>query len=315
MRKFLVLLPLVLFSVLLQTSYAKEPDTCLIGIHIGSLTDFKIEDQSFAASFWLWFNYTNDSIKIRDAVEIQNSKFVEFSNYSFIKRGKINWISVKCKAVVNKQWDVTGFPFDRQQLVIKIEHSLYDINSLILIPDAPNSKIDSGLVINEWKIDSLSFHTANRTYNSTFGDPSISGNSSFSSATAEIFIQRQHSWRIFFKMLTGVYVAFTLVLVALFLSPLHRLGLCVGGLFAAVGNKYIVESIIPATVSNTLFDNIHNLTFVSILIILIISVISFRLHETDMGIKKARKLDKISFFAMLIFYVAFNILLVCRAMP
>lgn len=56
-------------------------------------------------------------------------------------------------------------------------------------------------------------------------------------------------------------------------EPESRLGLAVGGLFAAVGNKYIVEGIVPPnTTQNTLIDTIHNVTFGAILIIVIMTI-------------------------------------------
>ncbi len=55
-------------------------------------------------------------------------------------------------------------------------------------------------------------------------------------------------------------------------EPESRLGLAVGGLFAAVGNKYIVEGIVPNTTQNTLIDTIHNVTFGAILIIVIMTI-------------------------------------------
>jgi hypothetical protein len=301
----------------LFTSFAhsEKLDSALIGIHVNSLSDLRIDDRSFTVDFWVWFNFTDDSLKIQDALEVPNAKSVEFSNFSVQKKGGINWGFVKCRAVVNKEWDVSAFPFDHQQLPIRIEHSYYDIKGLRFVIDSKNSKIDTAITLREWKIDSLAFFTANKTYNTTFGDPTLSGSSTYPAVTAVIYLDRQHSWQIFFKMLTGVYVAFLIVLVAFFVKPADRLGLCVGGLFAAVGNKYIVESIVPSTVSNTLFDNIHNLTFVSILAVLIFAVISFKWSEKsgEAYIKKRRILDTAGFLFVLILYIVFNILLVNRA--
>jgi hypothetical protein len=113
---------------------------------------------------------------------------------------------------------------------------------------------------------------------------------------------------ILFKLITGILVAFLISCCVFWIKPINtdpRFGLCVGGLFAAIGNKYIVESIVPSTNEVTLLDNLHNITFVAIFIIIILSVISLHLYEkeTERGIKLSKRLDVISFFTIVSFYL------------
>lgn len=305
----------LLFLVLISSVLHSADDTCKVGIYFNSLTDFNISDQSFSADFWMWFNYKKDSLQFNDALEVTNSKSSSFSNYARMKKEGINWDMMKFNAVVFKEWDVTAFPFDKQKLTLHIDHTIYDTKKLAFITDAGNSAIDSNLLLSNWKIDSLAFYVENQTYNTTFGDPVIKGTSTYPSVTADIYITRENSWNTLFKMLTGVYVAFSIVLLAFFVKPGDRLGLCVGGLFAAVGNKYIIESVVPSTVSNTLFDNIHNITFIAIFVILVIAVISFRWNETKKPemLAKAVKLDRLSFYSVTLVYILLNTFLILRA--
>lgn len=305
----------LIFLVFISSVLHSADDTCKVGIYFNSLTDFNISDQSFSADFWMWFNYINDSLQFNDALEVTNSKSSSFSNYARMKKEGINWDMMKFNAVVFKEWDVTAFPFDKQKLTLHIDHTIYDTKKLAFITDAGNSAIDSNLLLSNWKIDSLAFYVENQTYNTTFGDPVIKGTSTYPSVTADIYITRENSWNTLFKMLTGVYVAFSIVLLAFFVKPGDRLGLCVGGLFAAVGNKYIIESVVPSTVSNTLFDNIHNITFIAIFVILVIAVISFRWNETKKPemLAKAVKLDRLSFYSVTLVYILLNTFLILRA--
>jgi len=306
----------VFFILLIASGISRSADdTCKVGIYFNSLTDFNISDQSFSADFWMWFNYRNDSLQFNDALEVTNSKSSSFSNYAKMKKEGINWDMMKFNAVVFKEWDVSAFPFDKQKLTLHIDHTIYDTKRLAFITDEGNSAIDSNLVLSNWKIDSLAFYVNNQTYNTTFGDPVIKGSSTYPSVTADIYLTRENSWNTLFKMLTGVYVAFSIVLLAFFVKPSDRLGLCVGGLFAAVGNKYIIESAVPSTVSNTLFDNIHNITFIAIFVILVVAVISFKWNETEKPeyITRAKKLDRISFYSVVAAYVLLNTFLIMRA--
>ena len=309
------ILSAVLVLLLINSFVRSADDTCKVGIYINSLTDFNISDQSFSSDFWMWFNYKNDSLQFNDALEVTNSKSSSFTNYSKMKKDGINWDMMKFSAVVFKEWDVSAFPFDKQKLTLHIDHTIYDTKKLAFITDAGNSAIDSNLLLSNWKIDSLAFYVNNQTYNTTFGDPVIKGSSTYPSVTADIYLTRENSWNTLFKMLTGVYVAFSIVLLAFFVKPSDRLGLCVGGLFAAVGNKYIIESVVPSTVSNTLFDNIHNITFIAIFVILVVAVISFKWNETQKPeyLAKAKKLDRLSFYSVSLVYILLNTFLIMRA--
>lgn len=315
MKKFFtaVLFCLLFFS---NISFAQK-DTCKIGMYVLSLSDFKIDDQSFKADFWIWFIYDNDSLVMKDAIEIMNAKSTEFSNYSIEKKGGKNWAQVKCKAVINQNWDVTKFPFDKQNLFIKIEHTMLDEDEVVFVADSENSKIDSTFFLDDWDINSFQLKSIKRTYNTTFGDPVLKGSSTYPGVEAEIIITRAHSQGILVKMLTGVYVAFSIALLGFLIKPslADRLGLCVGGIFAAVGNKYIIESVVPSSTANTLLDSIHNLTFVAILIMIALTVVSLKWSDTeDEKLKmRSQKIDRISFAVLLVGFITANIILILSA--
>jgi hypothetical protein len=304
------------FLIFSNTTFAQK-DTCKIGMYILSFTDFKIDDASYKVDFWLWFLYNNDSLEIKDAIDITNAKSVEFSNFSVEKRGGKNWAQVKCKAVINQSWDVTKFPFDRQELYIKLEHTTLDANEVVFIADSENSKIDSTFLFDDWNINSFKIKGMQRTYNTTFGDPVLKGSSIYPGVETEIVITRAHSNEILVKMLTGVYVAFSIALLGFLIKPslADRLGLCVGGIFAAVGNKYIIESVVPSSTANTLLDSIHNLTFVAILIMIALTVVSLKWSDTEDEKMKAKsqRIDRISFAVLLVGFISANIILILSA--
>ncbi|NBX51658.1 hypothetical protein EBT25_17420, partial [bacterium] len=99
------------------------------------------------------------------------------------------------------------------------------------------------------EIQNIEFLSSTTNYNTSFGDIE-------SSLTAVpkfeiiVTIKRLSSWLILFKLITGIIVAFLISSCVFWIKPINtdpRFGLCVGGLFAAIGNKYIVESIVPST--------------------------------------------------------------------
>ncbi len=79
-----------------------------------------------------------------------------------------------------------------------------------------------------------------------------------------------------------MYIAFLIAMVSFAPHPSElepRFGLPVGGLFAAVGNKYIIDSILPESTTFTLVDSLHAITFFTIFAILVISAICLKLID------------------------------------
>lgn len=302
----------VLTVLFLRVSFLfAQKDTCVVGIYINSLYDLRLDDRSFMVDFWIWQIYRNDSLNFENVIEVTKSKSAEFSHYTHEKKVGLNWVSQKCKAQMMQDWDVSRFPFDKQVLRIELEDSEYDTSQVVYKADIQNSKIDTSFNSKEWRIERFSIKEDIHTYETTYGDPGLSGKSSYPRAIAEIEIERNNSWRMLTKMLTGAYVAFLISALVFFVSSENqdsRFGLCVGGLFAAMGNKYIVESIVPSSSTSTLMDNVHNLTFMFILIIVCLIIISLRLYESDSEHKRKLSLsiDKWSFFSVIILYMAIN---------
>ena len=314
-NKIQVIATLLMLSLV---SFAQK-DTCKIGIYVNFIYDFKLDEKSYMADFWMWMNYKNDSLNFQDNQDITNSKSIEFTHYSKEKKAGINWATQKCKAQVMHQWDISNYPFDRQKLRIEIEDTEYDTSQMIYVADKLNSKLNPGLVSSEWSIESFSIKDHVKTYSTNYGDPLLSGTSTYPQVVAEINIKRNHSWLLLMKLLTGAYVAFLISSLVFFVSSDNqdsRFGLCVGGLFAAIGNKYIIETVVPTSNANTLMDNVHNLTFGFILLIVIISIITLRLHESEDKHKRelSLKIDRVSFWAVLISYIIINILMVLFAL-
>jgi hypothetical protein len=310
------ILPFLIVSIFgFDLSSFAQKDTCKLGIYINTIYDFRLDEKSFSADFWIWMNCKNDSLNLHDILEIPNNKTVEFSHFSAEKKAGWNWATQKCKAQLMHQWDISKFPFDTQRLRIEIENSEYDTTRLIYQADKENSRVDSLFNSNEWCIENFTINADVRTYETTYGNPELSGTSSYPRVVAEITIKRKNSWLVLGKMLTGVYAAFLISCLVFFVSSENqdsRFGLCVGGLFAAIGNKYIVESVVPSSITNTLMDNVHNLTFTFILIIVGIIIISLKLFESEDPHKRSRSLwlDKVAFFSIVIAYASINLFLV-----
>lgn len=291
-----------------------QPDTVKIGVFLNDIYDINLSEQSFSAQFWVWFNYRNPELKPLETLEITNAKSLENSlDFTEQKEG-IVWAGKKVDAVIKKDWDIRRFPFDEQVMRIELEESGQDIGVLVYEADRSNTKLDTSLTLSNWTIERFELSTGAKKYDTTYGDPTLSEGSEYARATLSIFIRRQ-SWGLFFSLFTGLYVAFFISSLVFFIDPIEvdpRFGLSVGGLFAAVGNKYIVDSILPQSTTFTLVDKLHILTYIFLLLNIVLSVISLRIWKNGKEITSAR-FDRRAYWAVVLMYISINICLIFNA--
>lgn len=298
-----------------------QADTCRMGLYITSLYDLKMSEGSFKSVFYLWFQHTNPELKPLERVEMLNAQEVsftlpdaEFVPASATRSDSLWWSTQKVRGTFTQEWDVVNFPFDQQRLVIHFEHDL-DTSSVVLVPDTANSSLDSHVQLGEWNIRSFRLYNVTKGYETSYGDPGLpDAHSGFSRLIAEIVLDHRGTG-LFWKLFTGVYVAFVIAVLAFFLSQDYqdsRFGLAVGALFAAVGNKYIVDSLLPETTVFTLVDKIHAFTFGCILLTIVVSVISLRYHKAG-NHKRSARIDRIAGLGLIGGYLCYNLWVIMEA--
>lgn len=279
-------------------------DTVKVGVYITSIYALDFAENDFGVDFWVWYIFKNDSIDPMGTMEICNSEDQTFEYSTRERKGDYIWCVQKCRAMIRKNWEISRFPLDDQALTVILEETDLDTSSLVYVADVVNSKIDSSVDLNGWKIGTFSLEPSVKTYQTTYGDPTLEGTSSYARVVFNTIIQRDGE-RIFLKLFLGLYVAFLISLAVFFLDGAEigaRTSLAVGALFAAVGNKYIVDSSLPDHTSFTIVDKLHNLTFALIFVSIVFNVISnaiFRKGKPALG----RKIDYGAFIFLLAAYI------------
>ncbi|HVD99589.1 MAG TPA: hypothetical protein VNB90_15380 [Cytophagaceae bacterium] len=321
MKKVLLFL-LFVFSFSLH-SYAQDsiatartvPDTVKIGAYVMSVHDINFHDKEYTMRFWLWLLHSNPDFDFPNQVDITNAKSIEQPTVmSDTSSGKI-WCLMKMKTTMKQSWDVADYPFDKQHLTVKIENSEYDSDHLIFQADTEGSNFDSTLVVDGWDVCEFNVSTGTNEYRTAFGDPSYkTQRSNYSHFHIDMVLQRD-AWGLFFKLFIGMYIAFLISSVCFIVDPTEvepRFGLPVGGLFAAVGNKYIIDSLLPESSTFTLVDSLHALTFLFIFFTIAFSAISL-IWIADEKHSKAMKLNKTGGIIIFGSYVVINLILVIAA--
>lgn len=309
-----IILSLLLFVCSLGFVHA-QADTVKIGAYINDLYDINLSEKSFSTEFWVWFNYRDSLLKPLESLEVSNAKEVDSSLSFFEIKGGTCWASKKVHAVIKKDWDIRRFPFDEQTMHIELEDSNYDINAVVYVADTANTRYDEQVKLSNWNIESFHVSTGVKKYPTTYGDPTLTGSSEYPYASLDMTIKRK-SWGLFFSLFTGLYVAFFISSLVFFIDPIEvdpRFGLSVGGLFAAVGNKYIVDSILPQSTTFTLVDKLHILTYVFLLICIVFSVISLRMWKNGEE-ERSRRFDRRSYAFIFSLYALANMVLIGMAL-
>jgi hypothetical protein len=277
MKKFFFL-----FFLACSFSAWAQPDTVKVGAYVISVHDINFHDKEYTARFWLWFVYDNPSFDFSTQLDIPNAKSIdppEIINDSLDGRA---WAIMKMKSTMKESWNVKDFPFDQQHLRVQIENTLFDNNSLVFVPDTLGSKYDRKEAIDGWEITHFKVSSGVNDYETGFGDPRPDRSlQNFSSFLIEMDIQRD-AWGLFMKIFLGMYIAFLISMISFTPHPSElepRFGLPVGGLFAAVGNKYIIDSLLPESSEFTLVDTLHAITFIGIFATLLVSAIALKQYD------------------------------------
>ena len=322
---------LILGNIFSQSINENHKDTIKIGFFITTLRNIDFTTNSYNADMWLWLNYKyhdNDEYKTihnedfvnkepwfewPDAIDENQGGQPKITRYTeeVDEKNKIIWKALKISTQFKKKWDLRKYPFDTQNIIMKVESADYDTSKRIIVADT--CLIDPNFINQEkeWYFSNFKIGDSIIKYSTRFGDPKIDNvhkTTEYSSVYLSFDITRQNRWITFIKLFIGIFISFLISLSVFYIKPTNldaRFGLCVGGLFSAIGSKYIVDGIIPVKYQNTLLDYIHNVTFFYILIITVISIISLRLYESESldAKEKSTKLDKYAFVVCSISYL------------
>jgi len=310
---------LAVIALLLSVTFAKAqdesppPDSVKAGVYIISVHDINFRDKEYTLRFWLWFLYDNPRFDFSRQLDVPSAKDIEIQETITDVLDEKTWVIMKMKCTMKQNWSVHDFPFDRQHLKMRIENTLFDRKTLIFSPDVAGSNYDPKDAIDGWNITGFTVSRSENDYQTGFGDASSNGQV-FSSFDVAIELERS-AWGMFFKIFLGMYIAFLIATISFTPHPSEmepRFGLPVGGLFAAVGNKYIIDSLLPESSSFTLVDTLHAITFIAIFATLLVSAIA--LKQFDAGKKElAEDTNRKGARIVVGLYVITNILFVALA--
>ena len=254
---------------------AQSPGNVRVGVFLYSVQELDIARHSFRVSFNIWWRYQGDSFDPIASLQVVNARAisVNLDDKRRLPNGE-NYVAARVDATIERVLDTSAFPFDSHRLRIEIE-SPYEDASLRYVVDTDSSMLDPEVYSPGWRISDFSLHEERKRYQTTFGLPGHV-NDSYSRAVVEVTARHvgwMHAIDYFIGFITSVLICLLGFLVNPRLLP-TRATMIGTAVFAAVGNKYIVNSLTTDASFGARPVNIVVVTAFSMVLILLLTSIA-----------------------------------------
>lgn len=260
----------------------QEPGTCVMGVYLQDLRDFKFAERSLFASLRLWsvcptalesplrdltVHNSNDAV----IGDVKSRRMINNSGY-FPNVRIVHWSEATVSGTFFHHWSSKNFPFDRHQVVFEFETGKDDVSQFVLTPDYSHSGYNPEIGSREWIVSDFTLSETEHRYATNFGrpDPEEAGRGTYSRILVSVTLRRAKVTS-FIKLCTGVYAAVIIAGMAFLMDMREpdivsgRTGLLVGCLFAAIVNMQQAEATLGLSEDVTLTDKIHIISIIYIL--------------------------------------------------
>jgi hypothetical protein len=256
-----------------------KPDTAFVSCKMARVFDLDFRDHQYTVDLLLYIS-VDSSVKCDFGKELKvyDAKDCTPGVISAVTSGRNIVTRISLKAVIFQAFEVQNYPFDGQHLKLRLYDAACNAGKLVF---RIGEKMAQPVDLNNRLEDGWTIHKLLDTAFSS--DPDITGDkrNMFSSVILDIDMHRDHSASLFLKLFTGMYIAFLIAFASLFIdvkATESRFALLVGGLFGAIGNKYVTESQLPQSPQFCMADWLHTMSIFFIFLIVVSSVVSLRLR-------------------------------------
>jgi len=285
-----------------------QPKTCVMGVYLQDMRDYKFADRSLFASLRLWSVCPDavDSplqdlnvIHSNDVAigEIETKRVPNESGF-FPDSPFVFWSIRTVEGSFFHHWSAVNFPFDRHTITFEFESVSSDVSRFVITPDYIHSGYSTSINDGDWIASGFSINEVKHSYGTNFGKPERNpkDGGSYSRIRVSITLQRARLTS-FIKLCTGVYAA-VIIAGLTFLMDVRepdivsgRTGLLVGCLFAAIVNMQQAESTLGLSEDITLTDKLHILSILYILVASLLALLAYLRCESGRE-DFARRMDR-----------------------
>ena len=259
-----------------------------IGVYLFSVQELDFSRHTFHPTFEVWFRWRGDAFDPLANLHIvgARSMTVTLEDRRKLADGE-NYVVARVDAVINESFDASAFPFDRHRLQIAIE-SPFEDDHLVYEIDRDGSMLDPDVFSPVWRLSGFRLREYRKTYPTSFGLTERT-HDRYSTIVAEVVAERT-TWRVAVDYFIGYTVCVLLCLFGYFVPPgmlQVRTTLATSATFAAVGNKYVVNSLTEASFTAVLVNVALITSFAILLIFMIVSIRCERLIKAGQSERAA----------------------------
>ena len=286
-------------------STQQRPCSAAIGVVLIDAGNFDYPNATFQSTFWIWSVSKNPDIDALTNLDIRNAVATEVvTDISTTEEGE-HWHLQKIKGTFRNYWNLSKYPFDRQELKIFLEEGGLNIQDFNYCIDANSKSYFHSPNLKGWTLENMNIEVGSTQYESNFGDPSLKGLETSAFTAAEITVElRRSNWTSFWRISSGAFISLSLALSSFLLSFKNfgllsaRFGLLGGSAFANVISIRNVSARTGAVPYITFIDQIHLIPMIAILLGLIISLWNLRIHNKSDNVARCNAIDKYSLLSI-----------------
>ncbi len=260
-----------------------------IGVYLYSVQELDFSKHTFHPTFEVWFRWRGDAFDPLANLHVvgARSMTVTLEDRRKLANGE-NYAVARVDAVINETFETGAFPFDRHRLQIAIE-SPYEDDYLVYETDRDASMLDPDVFSPVWRLSGFQLREYRKQYPTSFGLAERTEDR-YSTLVAEVVAERI-SWRVAVDYFIGFIVCVLLCLFGYFVPANMlqvRTTLATSATFAAVGNKYVVNSLTETSFTARLVNVAVIASFAILLIYMIVSIRCERLIRAGEPARAAR---------------------------
>lgn len=300
------------------------PRRVYVGLYLHRVPQLDLGNNSYLADFWLWFRWQGEDLDPSSTFEFLNlyeswdvSREPVYRNEQGEAQaeslpGGWRYQVFHMHARFGHAFDVRAYPFDRQQLEFAVEDSDLDTARMIYVPDTEHTAIDPGLVIPGWSVGRLTASVVTNSYPTNFGDTRRTTGADHYSRVRFVLGVGRPVFGYALTTLLPIGIVMLITFVMFLIDPRYfegRLGLGITSLLSAVALQLTASGNLPKTGYLVLLDHIYNLSYATILLAILQSVFSVRMHDKEQS-ARAKRFDLFSLAGLLLFYFGTSGLLI-----
>ena len=249
------------------------PGQVKIGVYLYAVQDLDFSKHTFRATFEVWWRWRGDDFDPLDTLQIVGARTMTTAveDRRHLPNGE-NYMVARVDAVINERLDTGAFPFDSHRLTIEIE-SPYEDDYLQFVVDSEASLLDPDAFSPGWRLADFRVSEVRQQYPTTFGLKERQ-NERYSRVVVVVVAERV-GWRAAVDHFIGFIVCVLLCMLGYFI-PVNLLAarttLLTAATIAAVGNKYVVNTLTETSMAAQLVNVSVISAFAMVLIYMLASV-------------------------------------------